>query len=113
MLRFLRLRRIEPAEVFEHEPPLLWREPRQLFPRRIAQSRARARRPGLEHGGKVHAVTRAGATGALAVLVGLAAGQRSAGVEQAAGQALLPLDRLPVESPRFELGRPVPGPPPQ
>src|SRR2546426_8639988 len=30
MLRFLRLRRIEPAEVFEHEPPLLDRKSTRL-----------------------------------------------------------------------------------
>src|SRR5439155_26925162 len=68
-----RLGGIQSPEVLEHEPPLLGREPRQLFPPRIAQSRARARRPGLEHGGKVHAVTRRGAAGALPVLIGLAA----------------------------------------
>src|SRR5207237_1014648 len=43
-----RLGRIQSPEVLEHEPPLLRREPRQLFPRRIAQPGPPARGAGLE-----------------------------------------------------------------
>ena len=51
----------------------------------------------------MHAVARRGTAGALLVLVRLPAGERAAGVEQAAVQALLALDRLGVEPSRFEL----------
>src|SRR5437667_181552 len=47
-----RLGRIQSPEVLEHEPPLLRREPRQLFPCRIARPGPPARGAGLEQRGK-------------------------------------------------------------
>src|SRR5881628_4154172 len=104
-LRFLLLRRIEPAEVLEHEAPLLGGETRQLFPRRIAQPRTRSRSAGLEQRGKVHTVAGRGAAGALRFLVGLVTRQRATGIEQAAVETLLALDRLLVQPPRLQLVR--------
>src|SRR5439155_900429 len=84
---------------------LLGGETRQLFPRRIAQPRTRSRSAGLEQRGKVHTVAGRGAAGALRFLVGLATGQRAAGIEQAAVETLLALDRLLVQPPRLQLVR--------
>src|SRR5256885_16197356 len=79
-----RLGRIQSPEVLEHEPPLLRREPRQLFPRRIAQPGPPARGAGLEQRWKVHTIAGGRATAAFLAFVGLAPGQGPAGVEQAA-----------------------------
>src|SRR5881396_201101 len=100
-----RLGRIQSPEVLEHEPPLLRREPRQLFPRRIAQPGPPARGAGLEQRGKVHTIAGGRATAAFLAFVGLAPGQGPAGVEQPAVQPLLALDRLLVETARVELAR--------
>src|SRR5437773_1285635 len=100
-----RLGGIQSPEVLEHEAPLLGGETRQLFPRRIAQPRTRSRSAGLEQRGKVHTVAGRGAAGALRFLVGLATGQRAAGIEQAAVETLLALDRLLVQPPRLQLVR--------
>src|SRR5947208_3400457 len=100
-----RLGRIQSPEVLEHEPPLLRREPRQLFPRRIAQPGPPARGAGLEQRGKVHTIAGGRATAAFLAFVGLAPGQGPAGVEQAAVQPLLALDRLLVETARVQLAR--------
>src|SRR5438093_4543330 len=100
-----RLGGIQSPEVLEHEAPLLGGETRQLFPRRIAQPRTRSCGAGLEQRGKVHTVTGRGAAGALRFLVGLATRQRAAGIEQAAVETLLALDRLLVEPPRLQLVR--------
>src|SRR5438105_7359570 len=97
-----RLGRIQSPEVLEHEPPLLRREPRQLFPRRIAQPGPPARGAGLEQRGKVHTIAGGRATAAFLAFVGLAPGQGPAGVEQAAVQPLLALDRLLVETARVQ-----------
>src|SRR5947208_624488 len=103
-----RLGRIQSPEVLEHEPPLLRREPRQLFPRRIAQPGPPARGAGLEQRGKVHTIAGGRATAAFLAFVGLAPGQGPAGVEQAAVQPLLALDRLLVETARVQLARQLP-----
>src|SRR5256884_116407 len=100
-----RLGRIQSREVLEHEPPLLRREPRQLCPRRIAQPGPPARGAGLEQRGKVHTIAGDRATAAFLAFVGLAPGQGPAGVEQAAVQPLLALDRLLVETARVQLAR--------
>src|SRR5437667_1724282 len=100
-----RLGRIQSPEVLEHEPPLLRREPRQLFPRRIAQPGPPARGAGLGQRGKVHTIAGGRATAAFLAFVGLAPGQGPAGVEQAAVQPLLALDRLLVETARVQLAR--------
>src|SRR5207253_844031 len=100
-----RLGRIQSPEVLEPEPPLLRREPRQLFPRRIAQPGPPARGAGLEQRGKVHTIAGGRATAAFLAFVGLAPGQGPAGVEQAAVQPLLALDRLLVETARVQLAR--------
>src|SRR5438093_808097 len=100
-----RLGSIQSPEVLEHEAPLLGGETRQLFPRRIAQPRTRSRSAGLEQRGKVHTVAGRGAAGALRFLVGLVTRQRAAGIEQAAVETLLALDRLLVQPPRLQLVR--------
>src|SRR6266480_1152807 len=100
-----RLGRIQSPKILEHEASLLGRESRQLFPRRIAQPRTRARRTGFEQGREMHAVAGGGATGALFAFVGLAPRESPAGVEQPAVQPLLALDRLLVETARVELAR--------
>src|SRR5207249_10118235 len=97
--------RIQSPEVLEHEPPLLRREPRQLFPRRIAQPVPPARGAGLEQRGKVHTIAGGRATAAFLAFVGLAPGQGPAGVEQAAVQPLRARDRLWVETARVQLAR--------
>src|SRR5205814_976603 len=100
-----RLGRIQSPEILEHEPSLLRRKPGQLFPRGIAQPGTRAGRAGLEQRREVHAVAGGGATGALFVFVGLTPREGPAGVEQPAVQPLLELDRLLVETARFQLAR--------
>src|SRR5947208_6118113 len=65
------LGRIQPPEVFEHEPPFVEGEVHQLFPCRVAQLGPGARGAGLEHAGDVHAVACGRAAGALLVLVRL------------------------------------------
>src|SRR5881296_2996818 len=101
----LRMRRIEPAEIFEHQAALLRGEALELLPRRVAEPRARARRPGLQDVGDVNAVPGRGAADALLGLVGLVVRERAARVEQSAVQPLLALDGLLVEAPGLELTR--------
>src|SRR6266481_1663529 len=101
----LLLRRIQSPEILEHETALLGGETLQLLPRGITKPRARARRPGFQDVGDVHAVARRGAADALLGLVGLVVRERAAGVEQPAVQALLALDGLLVEAPGLELTR--------
>src|SRR6267378_3721727 len=101
----LRVRRIEPAEILEHQATLLGGETLELFPRGVAEPRARTRRPGLQDVGDMHAVPDRGAAHALLGLIGLVVRKRTAGVEQAAVQALLALDGLLIEAPGVELAR--------
>src|SRR3989442_66435 len=102
-------RRIEAAEVLEHQPALLGRETTQVFPGRVAQPRARARRPRGQDPGEVDAVADCRAAGALLLIVGLGPGECPARVEQAAVHLLLPLDRGAVEPARVELAREIAG----
>src|SRR5262249_4182825 len=99
------LRLIQSAEVLEDHAPVFEREPAELAPGRVADFRARACRPRLQRAGNVHAVAKSRAAGALLLFIGLVAGERAAGVEQFAVQALLALDGARVEAPRFELAR--------
>src|SRR4051812_4315418 len=94
---------IQPAEVLEHHAALLRRETGQLVPRRIADFRSRARRPGEKRGGNVYTVARRGATGAILLLIRLVTGKAAARIEQLAIQPLLSLDRAAVEPSGFEL----------
>src|SRR2546425_3382186 len=100
------LRLIQPAEVLEHNAPLLRRESAQLVPRRVTNSWACAGRPRQQRGGDVDAVGSSGrAAGALFLLVRLVAGEAAAGIEQLAIEPLLPRDRAGVEPARLELPR--------
>src|SRR5690242_18835460 len=99
----LRLRRIEPAEIIEHQAPLLGRQPLQLLPGRIAQPRCGAGRSGPQDLRHVHAVPGGGAADALLLLVGLIVREGAAGIEQPVVQTLLALDGLLVEPSRLEL----------
>src|SRR3954454_7187292 len=89
---------IQPAEVLEHHAPLLGRETGELVPRRVADFRSGARRPGKERAGNVHAVAHGGAAGAILLFIRFVAGKAAAGVEQFAIEAFLPLDRAAVEA---------------
>src|SRR5437870_9658858 len=99
------LRRIQSPEVLEHEPPLLGREPHELFPPGVAELRSRAGGARLQHRGNVHAVAGRGATHALLFFVGLFALEGAARVQQPAVQPLLALNRLFIEASRLELAR--------
>src|SRR5438132_420489 len=99
----LPVRRIQPPEILEHQATLVGGETLELFPRGVAEPRARARRAWLEDLGTVYAVPGRGAADTLLGLVGLVVRQRAAGVEQRAVQSLLALDGLLVEAPGVEL----------
>src|SRR5262249_15670629 len=99
------LRLIQSAEVLAGHAPPFGRETAELVPGRVADFRARGCRPRLQRAGNVHAVAKSRAAGALLLFIGLVAGERAAGVEQFAVQALLALDGARVEAPRFELAR--------
>src|SRR5213080_3785925 len=96
---------IQSPEILEHQATLLGSETLELLPRRVAEPRARARRPGLQDVGDVNAVPGRGAADALLGLVGLVVRERAARVEQSAVQPLLALDGLLVEAPGLELTR--------
>src|SRR5438876_227167 len=108
-IRLRLLWRIEPAEVLQHEPPLLGAEPRELLPRGIAELRARAGGARLQDLGNVDAVAGRGAAHALLLLVGLLALQGPARVQQPAVQLLLAPDRLLIEASGLELARQLAG----
>src|SRR5438876_1283155 len=108
-IRLRLLWRIEPAEVLQHEPPLLGAEPRELLPRGIAELRARAGGARLQDLGNVDAVAGRGAAHALLLLVGLLALQGPARVQQPAVQLLLAPDGLLIEASGLELARQLAG----
>src|SRR5262245_14946878 len=99
----LRLRLIQAAEVLEHHAALLGCQSGQLFPRRIAHFRARARGSRTQRGGNVDAVAEGGLADALLLIVGLLALKAPARIEQLAVQTLLPLNRAAIQSTCLEL----------
>src|SRR5512135_3811892 len=102
------LGRIENPEILEHQAALLGREILQLTPRRVANARPGGH-AGRQQSRQVHAVPLGRSAGALHVRIGLRPRQRPPRVEQAAIQALLPLDRLTVEASGVELTGEVAG----
>src|SRR5437667_7689786 len=101
----LRLRFIQPAEVLEHQAPLLGSEAGELVPRRVADFRPGAGRPGPKRARDVDAVAQRRAARALLLFVGFVAGEGAARVEELAIESLLPLDRAGVQPARLELAR--------
>src|SRR6266704_1075923 len=86
----LRLRFIQPAEILEHQAPLLGGETGELVPRRVADFRPGAGRPRLECARDMHAVAQGRAAGALLLFVGLIAGEGAARVEELAIESQAP-----------------------